>query len=364
MIPLGLLFVLTVTLARTYHAREDALVQQWFRRGNADLSAGQPRKAIDDFRNALSYDPDNQVVQLRLAQALLADGQLTEARSYLVTLWDRMPGSGEVNLDLAHVSLRMGDWDEAIRYFQAAIYGSWDKDPAQQRRNVRLELGEFFIAQGRMSDAQADLASLAEDISPDDVLSLEKTGRLLMQAGQPGKALVEFEAALHVNPRQSQWLEDAGKAALAGGDYAKAEAYLARAVRENPSEEDQELFAAVRDALGGDPFQSGLSDQEQANRSWRAFQQGLARLQQCIGGNAAPSSAGQPLSDLQRLNQDAQSLKVNVNPRSLSRRPELRQEAMQFVFRVEKTTTHTCENPTVMDRALILMGNRREAGNP
>ena len=324
----------------------------------------QPRKAIDDFRNALSYDPDNQVVQLRLAQALLADGQLTEARSYLVTLWDRTPGSGEVNLDLAHVSLRVGDWDEAIRYFQAAIYGSWDKDPAQQRRNVRLELGEFFLAQGRMSDAQADLASLAADVPPDDVLSLDKTGRLLMKAGQPRRALVEFEAALHINPRQSQWLEDAGNAALAAGDYATAEAYLARAVRENPSEQDHELLATVRDVLGGDPFHSGLSDDEQANRSWRAFQQGLARLQQCTGGNAAPPSAGQPVSDLLRLNRDAQSLKLNVNPRSLRRLRELRQEAMQFVFRVENTTASPCGNPTDMDRALILMGKRREAGNP
>jgi hypothetical protein len=67
---------------------------------------------------------------------------------------------------------------------------------------------------------------------------------------------------------------------------------------------------------------------------------------------------------LQSLNRDAQSLKVNVNPRSLSRRPELRQQAMQFVFRVEKTATSTCGDPTQMDRALMLIGNRREAGNP
>ena len=35
-------------------------------------------------------------------------GRLTEARSYLLNLWDRSPGSGEVNLDLAHISARTG----------------------------------------------------------------------------------------------------------------------------------------------------------------------------------------------------------------------------------------------------------------
>ena len=85
--------------------------------------------AFEDFRNALSYDPENNLVQARLAEALLADGRITEAGSYFLNLWDRTPGSGEVNLDLAHLSQRTNDVDGAIRYFQSAIYGSWEDDP-------------------------------------------------------------------------------------------------------------------------------------------------------------------------------------------------------------------------------------------
>jgi len=80
-----------------------------------------------------------------------------------LNLWDRSPGSGEVNLDLAHVSMRMGDAEQAIRYFQSAIYGSWEKDPARQRRNARLELYDYLVSQGRTGDAQAELAGLAAD---------------------------------------------------------------------------------------------------------------------------------------------------------------------------------------------------------
>jgi tetratricopeptide (TPR) repeat protein len=163
LIPLGLMFALTATLARAYHVREAGLVQKWSRKGDDDMSAGRAAEALEDFRNALAYDPENGQIQLRLAEALLAGGRLTEARSYLLNLWDRSPGSGEVNLDLAHVSMRMGDAEESIRYFRSAIYGSWEKDPAQQRRKTRQELYEFLVSQGRTSEAQAELAGLAAD---------------------------------------------------------------------------------------------------------------------------------------------------------------------------------------------------------
>jgi Tfp pilus assembly protein PilF len=140
LILLALLFVVTAALARAYHAREDALAKDWADKGNSDLTANKPAMACDDYRNSLSYVPDNPNVQLHLAEALLADGRLTEARSYLANLWDRAPGSGEVNLDLAHVSMRMGDPEQAIRYFRSAILGSWEADSSRQRRKARLQL--------------------------------------------------------------------------------------------------------------------------------------------------------------------------------------------------------------------------------
>ena len=364
LVPLGLLFALTVTLARTYHAREEGLVQEWFAQGNADLSAGHPGKAIEDFRNALSYDPENNLVQPRLAEALLADGRLAEARSYFLNLWDRTPGSGEVNLDLAHISMRMGDEEQAIRYFRGAINGGWEKEPAQQRRNTRVELCEFLLSQGRTSDAQAEIAGLAADTPAEDAVLHGKTGQLALEAGQSDRALAEFEAALRSAPQQTQWLEDAGKAAFDVGNYAKSETYLARAARENPSDKTLELLDTVRKVQGGDPFLPGLSDEQQAQRSWRAFQQGLERLQQCAGVNGAGQPAAESLSDLQILNKDAQDLKRRVNLQSLGRHSELRNEVMQVVFRIEETTSQACGTPAGADQALILIGKRHSGSNP
>jgi tetratricopeptide (TPR) repeat protein len=361
---LGVLFVLTAALARTYHAREEGLVSEWFQKGNADLADGKPAQAFEDFRNSLSYGPENTNVQLRLAEALLADGRFTEARSYLVNLWDRAPGSGEVNLDLAHVSMQTGEVDETIRYFHGAIFGSWEKEPALQRRKVRLELCEFLLSHRQTNDAEAEVAGLAADTPADNGALREENGRLFLRVGEPGKALTEFEAALQINPRQSLWLADAGQVAFEDGDYLKAETYFSKADRENPSEGVHASLMLVRDLLGNDPFLAGLSDEEQARRSRRDFQQGLERLRKCIGISASGSSSGQSPSNLQVLNKKTQDLQKRVNLFSLGKNPQMRSEAMQLVFRIEDATSVICGPPTGLDQALTLIEKRQEGSNP
>jgi tetratricopeptide (TPR) repeat protein len=361
---LALLFVITAALARTYHAREESLVSEWFQKGNADLANGKSAQAFEDFRNSLSYGPENSNVQLRLAEALLGDGRVTEAHSYLVNLWDRAPGSGEINLDLAHVSMHSGDVDQTIRYFHGAIFGSWEKEPALQRRKVRLELCEFLLSHRMTSDAQAEIAGLAADTPAGDGILHVQNGRLFLRAGERGQALAEFEAALQINPLQSQWLADAGQVAFEDGDYLKAESYFSKSDRENPSNEIHDSLLLVRDVLGNDPFLAGLSDEEQARRSWRDFVQGLDRLRTCTGTNPNDLSSAQSPSDLQDLNKGAQNLQKRVNLRSLGGNPQLRNEAMQFVYRIEEAATRFCGPGAGLDRALTLIEKRREGSNP
>jgi Tfp pilus assembly protein PilF len=361
LIPLGLLFALTVTLARTYHAREEGLVQEWFQKGNEDLATGQPGRAFEDFRNSLSYEPNNDLVQLRLAEALLADGRLSESRAYLVNLWDRSPGSGEVNLDLAHISSRMGDPEQAIPYYRAAIYGSWAGDAVGQRRKVRFELCEFLLSRNLLSDAGVEIAALSAELSPGEAIQHEQAGQLFLKDAQPGKALEEFEVALQANPRQNQWFEEAGKAAFDSGSYLKAEAYLAKVDPENLSGPDSELLDRVREVLSDDPFRQGLNEDERAQRTWHDFQAGLDRLQKCSQSSASLLIADQTAA-VQDLNRDAQSAKKQIQLRALRTNPELRISAMKLVYQIEDTTSHYCGEATSIDQALILI-QQRHAGN-
>jgi Tfp pilus assembly protein PilF len=358
------MFAVTAALARSYHAREEGLVEEWFQKGNADLTAGRPAQAFEDFRNSLSYGPENPPVQLRLAEALLADGQLTEARSYLVNLLDRAPGSGEVNLDLAHVSMQTGDVDQTIRYFRSAIFGSWEQAPTRQRRNVRLELCDFLISHRLTKEADAEIAGLAADTPADSGFLREENGRLFLRAGEPAKALVEFEAALQTNPRQSQWLADAAQVAFKDGDYLKAETYFSKADREDPSEEIHASLELVREVLGNDPFLAALSNEEQARRTWRDFERGLERLRECQATGAANLPSEQPAPDLQLLGKDFQDLQQRLNLKLLGGDPEMRNEAMQLVSRIEDATAQVCGPPRGLDQALQLIEQRHEGTNP
>jgi tetratricopeptide (TPR) repeat protein len=356
---LAVFFAVTAAVARAYHVRQQGLVNEWFQRGNFDLNRNQPALALEDFRNALSYGPDNHFVELRLAEALLAAGRLAEARSYLDTLWEGSPGSGEVNLDLAQVSIEQKDVDEASRYLRSAIFGSWEKDAAGQRRNARLELCNLLLSNDRIYEAKAEIAGLAADTPPGDAPQRIVIARLFTRAGEPAQALAEYEAGLRSQPRNEDWLAEAGEAAYQAGDYLKSEMYLSKADREGPSRAVQSRLALVRHVLGDDPFLTGLSEDERAQRSWRDLNQALDRLQNCSQA-AGSSLPAQVASQVRTLNQQAQDLRKRATLRTFRRSADAREEAMRFVFHVETVLPQNCGSPTQMDEALVLIQKRHE----
>jgi hypothetical protein len=120
----------------------------------------------------------------------------------------------------------------------------------------------------------------------------------------------------------------------------------------------------VRNVLGNDPFLAGLNDEEQARRSWRDFEQGLDRLRNCTGTRVDNSSSGQSPSDMELLNKEAQDLQKRVKLGFLVKNPEMRDEAMQLVLRIEGATSQICGPATGMDEALTLIEKRHEGNNP
>jgi tetratricopeptide (TPR) repeat protein len=357
---LALLFVVTAALSRAYHAREEALARYWADRGDANLSAHTPANAFEDYRNSLSYVHENADVQLHLAEALLADGRLTEARSYLANLWDQAPGSGQVNLDLAEVSRQMGDPDRAIRYFRNAIAGSWDGDSSAQRRNARLQLYEYLMGNRRTDEAQAVIAGIAGDTPAQNGSVHEENAHLFLRAGDPVKALAEFEAALQTDPQNSQWLAEAAQVAFEDGNYSKAETYFSRAMSESPTDDLRASRELVADVLRNDPFLAGLSEEEQSRRTWRDFQIALARLRKCTRDSTNSSASEHPSPDLDALNKEAEDMQKRVNLSALATDSDLRGEAMEFVSRVEDAASETCGPATSVDQALRLLKKQQE----
>ena len=62
----------TQYFVKLHRATEYSLANRWFTRGGQAMPANLPAVAADDYRTALSYDPENWEYRLRVAQALVA----------------------------------------------------------------------------------------------------------------------------------------------------------------------------------------------------------------------------------------------------------------------------------------------------
>jgi tetratricopeptide (TPR) repeat protein len=356
---LGVIFIVTGAVNRLYHARESALAGHWFARGEADLREGRPTNALAEFRTALAYSPDNDEYQLRLAEALAAAERTDEARAYLMNLLQHVPGSGPANLELARLDAHSGSVSDAIRNYHRAIYGQWDDHFVDHQQQARLELCNFLLDHNAIQEARAEIATLAANLPPKDASSQVEAGFLFLRAQDPGNALEEFRQVLSNDRRNAGALSGAGQAAFFLGEYAQAERYLDRAIRENPKDKQAEvMLAQARQVLASDPLNVMLHERERAQRVAQILDLALARLQSCAvhKGLAAPGSApsgifADPIARTQAMRRDA-------SLRNLRSNPDLLQQAMDLVFDDEQLAARECGQPQGADAAILLLAQK------
>lgn len=373
---LGLVIAFGITgfAARMYHGRRAELSRSWFERGNAELNAGRPARALSDFRAALVYaqhelpSDEQQRFELNFVRALLANGNTDEARSYLLDMWERAPGNSEVNLELARMSA--ADNADARRYYNGAIYGVWDESADQvlrSRTNTRLELYRYLMDRGEKPEAQAQLLATAASLPPDPALH-GKVGQLMLQAGQAQQALDEFERALRLGPRNYEALAGAGEAEFQLGNDQLSVRYLESAVREaaqqkrRPGSEamdsaDREAeeaqvtrdLAIARETLAFNPQAPGLDPMERAHRAIRAYDAALVRIRSCAGEHGIASPApNRSLAPFTHAASDA------LAEAALARHIEQLDPLMGFVFKMESTATENCGPPSDPTNIAIL----------
>jgi tetratricopeptide (TPR) repeat protein len=356
----AVLFFLAVTgLSRIYHTQREFLGNRWFARGTVDLKGRRFEPAVAEFRNALLYSPDNYSYQLNLAEALLWLNRRNEAYSYLLSLWERQPENGTVNLELARIFARQGQRENAVRYYHNAIYAIWNNDPDVQRRNARLELIEFLLKENARPQAQAELITLAANL-PDDPALLARVGDLFAQVGEYERALAEYSRSLQLNPKNPPVMAAAGRAAFELGKYSVAKSYLESVVSANPSDgQSSELLKTAISALQMDPFRRQISAAERVRIVIEAFNTAGKRLESCAnaGGSkgAAPATNQQP-DLLTRWNEMKPKMRESV----IRQNPDLSEQAMDLVFAIERQTKKECGPPTGADLALLLISKLHE----
>jgi tetratricopeptide (TPR) repeat protein len=355
------LFFITYLLFHSFSVHRQELAQRWLTRGEAALHSGQPQVAIDALRSALAYAPDDENLQIELAEALAAAGRMQEAVAYFNTLLETRPGNGQINLQLARLAARQGDEALAIQHYQAALDGTWQGDGYIRRREVRLEVSRYLIDRKRYNDAKTQLLITAGNAPDDPNIEIVVAG-LLEQAHDPANALHFYKKALDHRPVQLTALLGASRAAYALGRYQQAKEFLERTLN-HPGFEKQpsDVQAQYRDMLSDadhilllypDP---GLSFHARAERILNARRIAQARLAACLNTKTAVPS------ELQTLAGQWQQLPAALRFLQLEQNPELEQTIMQLVYQTEQITSQQCGAPTGNDALLLKIAQAPEA---
>ena len=198
------LFAVTGFLSKMLHSQQASLARHWSAQGEALLRSGDAAGAIEDYRSALVYQPDDRQNEFRLAQALAAAGRTEEAQAYLARLLEVSPGNGEINRELGRLAIRAGLESEAIDYYHGAINGAWPDHPRQQRIASREELSSFLLDAGDTTRAEDELLALAATVPDDDTTDVLQTAGLFLRAGKVAGALREYQIALK-NDARNWW---------------------------------------------------------------------------------------------------------------------------------------------------------------
>ncbi|MGH9747657.1 MAG: tetratricopeptide repeat protein [Candidatus Acidiferrales bacterium] len=357
---LAILF--TAFAARMYHRKYHLLGDEWFARGEASFRSGDAAAALNDYRNALLYNPGNPSFQFHLAQALAGTGRGDEARAYFLNLLSESPGSGEINLELARIAAHSGPKSvpEALRYYHAAIYGVWDTDPIAMRWRTRQEFCEYLLDNHVANHVEAEVIALTDNTSPDDPAEQKVAANFLLRAQMWNRAQQEFQNLLVHDPHDQDALAGAAIAEFHLAQYSRAAEFFDRLPPERRLETDlARPYEVTRDIMDSSPFRAGLSADEKAARTVSALTRAAANATACVqqGTGAPPGSPSS--SSLQSALAANTRMAADWSMRNLRKFPDRIEPAMSSVFALEDAAAQQCGEPHGGNYALWLLGRSR-----
>lgn len=362
----GALFLVTLFLFRSFSSHRDELAVRWSGRGRDALNAGKPEQAMVALRTALSYAPGTRSYELMLAQALEAAGRTDEASNYFMNLWVLQPGDGFINLELARLAAKRNDPKNAVKYYRASIYGTWEGDGVVRRRKVRLELARYLIAQHEMNAARIELLVAAGN-SPGDPTLNRTLADLLVQTGDMNEAFTFYNKVLKDDPKNEASLEGAGRAAYRLGNFAAAHSLLERALeaKASPLEKNQTRTGELETMLKNSMriLQLRPSGELRSSERVRRILVDLGIAKKRFSSCAASFGTTDKLPPtLQELNARWASDDVDDSRAKLLQSAARQDAAVQLIYDTELETSQFCGAPGGDDALLLMLANSPDTG--
>lgn len=211
-------FIFTGFISSAYKKDRVAIGQSHYEAAQSLVKNGDPDEAIEQYRKALIFSPDQTDYRLALATALIKAGRVDEAQTHLEQLLEQNPTNGLLNLMLARVALQEHRTQSALDYYQRAVYEYWPPSQIAQRRQARWELIGLLGAMGKRSELVAELMQLYAN-SPLDQQQRAKIGFELLQNRAASEAVHLFAQLTQQAP---QFVIRLAEAYFSSGNYVAA----------------------------------------------------------------------------------------------------------------------------------------------
>ena len=262
------------TLGRAHFAAAQALEVQ-----------SQAPGAIEQYRKALLFSPDDPQYRLALANALLEAGRLDEAQAHLEQLAEDNPTEPRIYVDLARIAAARHQTPQAIRAYQRAVYEYWPADQIPRRRAARWELVNLLGASGRRTEAVGELMQLYAS-APADPAERERIARRLLEDGATSEAGRIFAETVKLAPQNVGAHRGLAQVRFAMGDYVAARHEFSRAVRLDSNDRQSSAGLALsNEVIEIDPLLPGISGAERDRRSQNLLRQVMKDLGNCPGAD-------------------------------------------------------------------------------
>lgn len=197
------------------------------RRGDAYVAAGQLHEAIIEYRNALQHDPLAGAIRVKLADTYREVGDRDNAALELVRAADALPDDLALQLRAGNTLLLYGRFEDAVARADRVL----SAEPSNVDALILRAHGLAGLR--RLDEAIADIES-AVDNDPDRAASYITLGSIQLVRGDREQAARAFEQAVAAAPSSVQARLALANYRLASGDQAGAEAELRRALEIDP----------------------------------------------------------------------------------------------------------------------------------
>jgi tetratricopeptide (TPR) repeat protein len=205
-------------LAALCYARARSFAPEDFRwmyyAGVVQAALGHHREAVAAFKEGLRQRPDDVSAQLRLADSLLAAGQLSEGRQFYEAMVKTNARIAQAHYGLGRIIVARSELTAGVEHFRRALDSFPDYGAAHYALGLALrDLGQTAKAQEHLALSQKHMSSrpsladpLLEAVAELNLSASErlKRGIVLEEAGQIELSIAEHERAVELDPKLAQ----------------------------------------------------------------------------------------------------------------------------------------------------------------